>query len=309
MPLIEYEPRNFKAARLAVIDAANAILQEYHRQGYDLTLRQLYYQFVSRDLIRNSDQEYNKLGSTINDARLAGLVDWNHITDRTRFVRAPSSWEDPASIIRGSARGYQIDVHEDQPVHIEVWVEKDALSGVVERACRDYRLSWLSCRGYMSQSEMWQAAQRFGSYLDEGKRVVILHLGDHDPSGVDMTRDIDTRISNFLSGDGYQGWDSGVFEVDRIALTMEQVEQYDPPPNPAKLTDSRGTGYVERYGNSSWELDALEPRVLHALINAEAELLIDSDRFEAKREREEKEREDLTACSDRWNDVLDFLGQ
>jgi hypothetical protein len=306
MPRIAYETKNFRAATLAVIEQANEILRAYTAQGYDLTLRQLYYQFVARDLIPNSDREYNKLGSIVNDARLAGMIDWNHITDRTRFVRTPPSWKSPEAIIRGAAGGYSIDVHEDQDVHIEVWVEKDALAGVIERACEEYRLAWLSCRGYMSQSEMWGAARRFGRYMDGGRDVMILHLGDHDPSGIDMTRDIRERCFNFLASDGHSPWD-GAFEVRRIALTMDQVEQYDPPPNPAKITDSRSTEYIETYGESSWELDALEPSVLDALIQEHAGGLIDHVKFQEALEREEKERENLTACSQRWAEVVRFL--
>ena len=307
MPLIEYVPKNFRDATYRVIDLADEILRDYARQGYDLTLRQLYYQFVARDLIPNRDSEYNKLGSIINDARLAGLIDWNHITDRTRYVRSPSSWANPASVIHSAAVGYAIDLHEDQPTHVEVWVEKDALAGVIERACETYRLSWLSCRGYMSQSEMWRAARRMGSHIERGQNVVILHLGDHDPSGIDMTRDINDRISDFLSGDGYEGWDADVFRVSRIALTMDQVEEYAPPPNPAKITDSRAEGYIQRWGDSSWELDALEPRVLNDLINDSAGNLIDHDLLQAKLDREEQERLNLTACSDRWAEVVEYL--
>lgn len=306
MPRIAYETKNFRASTLAVIEQANEILHDYAAQGYDLTLRQLYYQFVARDLIPNSDREYGKLGDVVNNARLAGMIDWNHITDRTRYVRTPPSWESPESIIRGAADGYSIDLHEDQPVHIEVWVEKDALSGVIDRACEEYRLSWLSCRGYMSQSEMWAAARRMGRHIASGREVRILHLGDHDPSGIDMTRDIRERIFNFLAGDGHAPWD-GTFEVKRIALTMDQVEEYGPPPNPAKITDSRALDYIGRYGVSSWELDALEPSVLDALIQEHAAPLLDLDKLEDAKEREEKERESLTACSDRWLDVVRFL--
>lgn len=306
MPLIEYQWKKFRDRTLAVIDQANEILHAYAAQGYDLTLRQLYYQFVSRDLIPNSDREYKKLGDIVNDGRLAGLIDWNHITDRTRYVRSPSTWDSPESIIRGAASGYAIDVSDGQDTYVEVWVEKDALAGVIERACEAYRLPWLSCRGYMSQSEMWAAARRFERQYDLGReQIVVLHLGDHDPSGIDMTRDIQSRISGFLEHDGYEPWER--FDVERIALTMAQVEQYDPPPNPAKITDSRAEDYIDRYGVSSWELDALEPSVLDALINAHATPHVDQGVFQQNLEREEQEREALTACSARWADVVKFL--
>jgi hypothetical protein len=86
MPIIKYKDFNFRSASLSVIELANSIIAEYQAQGYDLTLRQLYYQFVARGIIPNSDAEYKKLGSVINDGRLAGLIDWDSITDRTRLA-------------------------------------------------------------------------------------------------------------------------------------------------------------------------------------------------------------------------------
>ncbi len=304
MPLIKYVERKFSAASLDVIARANQILVEYERQGYDLTLRQLYYQFVSRAWIPNRDSEYKKLGSVVNDARLAGLIDWNHITDRTRFIRSVASWDSPAEIIRSAAGGYQRDLWETQDVRFEVWIEKDALVGVIERPCEDLRVPFLSCRGYTSQSEMWRAARRHRYYLDQGKRVVILHLGDHDPSGIDMTRDIEERLSMFIYG--HRGTLDG-FEVRRIALTWEQIEKYGPPPNPAKLSDSRGASYVERYGYDSWELDALEPTVIGDLIREHVEAGRDPERWDEAVEQEEEERRSLEVASDNWSDVVDFL--
>lgn len=141
-----------------VIDQANEIIAAYAAQGFDLTLRQLYYQFVSRDRIANSDREYKRLGSVINDAQLAGLVDWDAITDRTRNVRAVSHWETPGAIIDSAAYSFRIDKWLLQPYRVEVWIEKDALAGVIERVCTDLDVPYFSCRGYTSQSEMWAAA-------------------------------------------------------------------------------------------------------------------------------------------------------
>lgn len=319
MPLITYKSKRFKDATLDVIDQANDILTEYEQQGYDLTLRQLYYQFVSRGLIPNNDREYNRLGSIVNDARLAGLIDWDHITDRTRFLRTVSSWQSPASIMRGAAHGYQRDLWEDQNVRVEVWVEKDALVGVIERACQTLRVPFLSCRGYTSQSEMWAASQRFFANAQDGLRNVVLHLGDHDPSGIDMSRDIEERILYFMASDHYKASSNGVtseeafdfaeenFKLSRLALNWDQVQEYSPPPNPAKMTDSRGAGYVEKFGKQSWELDALEPTVIGQLISDAVTAEIDWDMWEAASKVETNERDALLNVSDRWTDVTDFL--
>lgn len=241
MPKIAYKSVNFRSASLDIIHDANTIIVDYQAQGFDLTLRQLYYQFVSRDLFpdswidqttgsKNSERSYKKLGDIINDARLAGMIDWDAISDRTRFLRSDSHWTSPASIIRSAAYGYNLDKWQGQEYRPEVWIEKDALVGVIQGICDRYDVPYISCRGYMSQSEMWATGQRFLSHIEYGQVPYIIHLGDHDPSGKDMTDDIWKRLELFT--DGYEG---DKFYVKRIALNYDQVEQYNPPPNPTKM--------------------------------------------------------------------------
>jgi hypothetical protein len=283
-----YEPVTMRDDTLAVVDQANEIITEYARQGYSLTLRQLYYQFVSRDLLPNRQESYKRLGDIIVKGRLGGLVDWHAIEDRTRTLRSSGPyWDDMEQILRATPSAYSVDPWEDQDTRVEVWIEKDALLGVIEGVCNDLHVAYFSCRGYVSWSEMYVAAQRIHDrWQQENARTVILHLGDHDPSGVQMTEDIEDRLRRL--------WvDEDVLEVHRIALTMDQVEQYDPPPNPAKITDSRATSYIAEYGHSSWELDALEPAVLAALIEDHVVGRRDEDLFEAAVRREEEGREDL----------------
>lgn len=300
MPMIEYQPRSFKAATLEVIERAEGICNEYAEMGDQLTLRQLYYQFVARGLIPNRQSEYDRLGEIVNAARLAGLIDWDHLEDRTRNLEALATWDSPRDIIRAAASSYREDVWAQQPTYVEVWVEKEALAGVVARAADELAVPYFSCRGYVSQSEMWRAAQRLGERIDDGKEVVILHLGDHDPSGIDMSRDIEARLGMFIAGDGR---DEGMLEVRRIALNMDQVRQYNPPPNPAKLTDSRSSEYVRRFGTSSWELDALDPPTLRALISDEVGALLDDERWEAARSESEHHQRELLAAARQWTHV------
>ncbi len=285
-----------------MVERANAIIGEYALEGFTLTLRQLYYQFVARGLIPNKTQEYKRLGSVINDARLAGLIDWDAVEDRTRGMKGTSHWADPSDILRSAASSFRLDKWSDQPYYVEVWVEKDALVGVVERACGKLDLNYLSCRGYTSQSEMWEAAMRLVLKAKKNRNPVIIHLGDHDPSGLDMTRDIRDRLATFCA---YHG--AAMPAVIRIALNMDQVRQYNPPPNPAKVTDSRYAQYMEKYGTESWELDALDPKVLEGLIARAVKKLIDLKRYQAKEREEGVHRTALEAASERWEDVADFL--
>lgn len=290
MPKIAYKDVNFQSGSLETINLAIDIVEEYQTDGYDLTLRQLYYQLVARGYIPNNERSYKRIGNLINDARLAGLIDWFAITDRTRSMHKNNHWDNPAQIIRASIQQYAIDTRVSQPNYIEVWVEKEALVDVVGKACKGLDVPFFACRGYVSQSEMWAASRRF---YRNGKDNYIIHLGDHDPSGVDMTRDIADRMELFGTN----------VEVKRIALNFDQIEQYAPPPNPAKITDSRANGYIDRYGSESWELDALNPATLKELITDEVLLLTDMDLWDEERSREMKEKSSMKVYAEK----LDIL--
>jgi len=170
-------------------------------------------------------------------------------------------------------------------------VEKDALLGVIQTACDPLEVSYFSCRGYVSQSEMWRASERFRGQIENGKRITLLHLGDHDPSGIDMTRDIGDRLEMFLRG-------LPSVEVKRIALNGDQIKRYSPPPNPAKNTDSRFANYMTMYGRESWELDALEPRVLIDLIQGTVSDYMDEGLFKYYMVLEEEQREQLRKAAE-----------
>jgi len=298
MPKIAYIEKNFRQATLDTIKTANAIIEEYAAQGFDLTLRQLYYQMVARGYIENSLRSYKNFGNVVNDARLAGLIDWGHIVDRTRNFRANGHFRNPGDIMRAAVNSYQVDKWERQPFRVEVWVEKEALEGVIDRACRPLDVPYFACKGYTSQSEMWAAARRLIKWRDRGQTSIILHLGDHDPSGIDMTRDIFDRLALF----------AGEMQVDRLALNWNQVEQYNPPPNLAKLEDSRADAYIARFGMSSWELDALEPTVIADLIGDAVAQFRDPDLWAEAVAQEEEGLALLRQAADRWQDVAGFLG-
>ena len=299
MPKIKFASIKLRASSLAVIAQANVIINEFAAMGFTLTLRQLYYQFVSRDWIPNQQREYKRLGSIVNDGRLAGLIDWDAIEDRGRNLQRLSSWDSPSSIVRACADQFRYDLWEDQEHYVEVWIEKEALIGVVAVPCDEWRVPHFACKGYTSQSEMWDAGyNRLRRQAGRGKEITILHLGDHDPSGIDMTRDIRDRLEMFVRRP---------VEIVRLALNMNQVEEYDPPPNPAKTTDSRFEGYMQEFGEESWELDALSPNVIAELITGEIEERLDRAAWDAALEREEEAKASLSAVADRFEDVAEFL--
>lgn len=309
MPLMTYAPKRFSTTREIIIGRAIEIIEAYAEQGYDLTLRQLYYQFVSRNWLpdswadeetgsTNNERSYKKLGTIISDARRAGRIDWNAIVDRTRNIHNPPIWKSPAALVSACAARFDVDWWQRQRYRPEVWVEKDALLGVIEVACGPFHCPYFSCRGYTSDSEMWSAAQRLVAWHSKNQTPVVIHLGDHDPSGIDMSRDIREKLSLFAGRK---------IEVKRIALNMEQVREHNPPPNPAKISDSRYRKYEKEHGDESWELDALNPDILSGLIEAAVAELIDEDEWRSSLDQRDRGRVLLSRVADEWDRITASL--
>lgn len=280
----------FREARLSnsnleKVSTINQIIEEYSEDGYTLTLRQLYYQLVSRDLIPNCDKEYKKLSNILKEARMGGLVDWSAIEDRIRKPRLPYWVSGIDDALSDTIKQYRLNRMHNQDSYIEVWVEKDALSEVLSRVTRRFHVKIMVNRGYSSASAMYDAAKRFLLYPERHK--YIIYLGDHDPSGLDMVRDIKDRLLEFGCN----------VTVDNIALTMDQIHELNPPPNPAKVKDPRAGWYIEKFGPISWELDALDPEYLNALLTDALVNYIDIGKFEEVCEQEIKDIEKLKSLT------------
>ncbi len=261
-------------ANKEILETINNILEEYKEDGYVLTLRQLYYQLVSKDIIPNKKNEYAKLSNILKKGRMAGIVDWSSIEDRIRKPKIPYWSHDVDGAIDDTINQYRLDRMAHQENKIEVWVEKDALSNVLYRVTDKYHIKLMVNRGYSSVSAMYDA------YLRLNDNDTILYFGDHDPSGMDMIRDIKDRMLDFGLN----------INVVPIALTMQQIRKFNPPPNPAKTTDPRAKWYIKKFGDTSWELDALPPRELISLVENAILERIDIDLYE---EQLEKEKEDI----------------
>ena len=267
-----YVETKFRQDSLTMIAKIEQIMREYVADGYMLTVRQLYYQLVARDIIPNTERSYKNTVRLVNEARLAGLLDWDAIEDRTRgFLRVPS-WTSGKAILDSCAAQFHMDMWVDQPCRIYCIVEKEALAGVLQRVCSKYDIPLLAARGYPSASVLREFAK--AELMSSTQRILILHLGDHDPSGIDMSRDLEERL-RLLSR-------RSAFELIRVALTMDQIEDQGPPPNPAKTTDSRFAEYEALYGYESWELDALQPRFLTRLVEEHVLEVLDENLWNAR---------------------------
>lgn len=305
MPKIAYISKEYRTGNDALewIEWADRVATDYAARGLGLTLRQLYYQGVKGNRFPNSERSYKRLGNLVNDGRLMGLIDWSHLTDRGREAHGTGwpghTFPDITDLVGNLEYSMTHDLWAGQERRPEVWVEKQALEEVAEHATSGFRTAYIACKGYMSASEMWEAGyNRLEETLRRGQTPVIIHLGDHDPSGIDMTRDIQERLTMFA---GQR------IEVRRIALNMDQIEEFNPPPNPAKTTDSRYEGYEDLYGNESWELDSLEPEMLIELVKDEIRGLIDYDIWNEKLTEERAERKKVRDVADRWDEVIEFL--
>jgi hypothetical protein len=273
--------KNFRKDTLLLLEKIVVMADDYERKGYRMTLRQLFYQLVSHDILPNDQKKYKKLSTIIKDARMAGLIDWDVIEDRIRIPTMPSEFEDISHLVKAAISSYRRDRWENQEYYVEVWVEKDALSGVLEPVTRKYHVHLLVNRGYSSTSALHESVLRIKEQQD--KECVILYLGDHDPSGKNMITDIKNRLEQFQC-------DATVRDV---ALTMEQIKQYNLPPNPAKKSDPRSDKYIKRHGNLSWELDALTPEVLNQLVSSNIEEFLDMDEYQKIINQEEEEKMEL----------------
>lgn len=295
MTFVKLEHFNLRQSSYMLIDRVNLIINEFAAEGFTPTLRQIYYQLVQANIIPNKQESYDNLGVLIKKGRLMGLISWDAMQDRIRQIKPWLIEPSQLAVLNGLERNLALDLWTPQETYIEVWVEKDAQVEAVERACRKYRVPYMQCRGYMSWSEIWEAGNRFLWANECGKRTVLIHLGDHDPSGWDMTRDNKKRLEMVT---GFE------LEVQRIALNIEQVRDMKLPAQWAKVTDKRWQSYADEFGPESWELDALRPKFIIGLIEkAIDELIVDRELWDATLAEEKELRKPLKALHGRWNDV------
>ncbi len=183
-----YTPKTFYRKTADLLAECDAICTTYFEKGYRLTLRQLFYQLLVRGRIKNTVREYKNLGVVVTDGRYAGVLDWEHITDRVRVIKQTPRWEGMEDFLISNAVDYNIDTWPFQEYRPEVWIEKDALIELAEEACNPFDIPFIAVKAYNSASAMWAASKRFREYARDGQKPLILHLGDHDYTGDDCSR-------------------------------------------------------------------------------------------------------------------------
>lgn len=267
------------------------ILIEYMNMGIKLTNRQLYYQLVGKAYIPNADEVYKRICSFLTNSRYAGLVDWDAIEDKDRIPEKHSEWNNVKSLVESAIYSYRLPRWQDQDYYVEMYCEKKAGINVLQPIAEKWHIYFGFNKGYSSASAMYDLSKRIAEQIQNGKEAIILYFGDHDPSGLDMVRDIRKRIEEFLTmGEEYIEPD---FEVIPVALTMEQIKKYNPPPNPAKVTDPRAKKYIADFGRISWELDSLNAIELRKIAEKSVLEYLDIKKYDAWIEKEEKHKKDL----------------
>jgi hypothetical protein len=267
-----------------IVEASLEILRQYDTP---ITLRQLYYRLVSRRMFPNTLNSYKRLSRTMVRARERGDIPLSAIEDRSRRIlgRGDVGYSSVEEFLRRrikvlveSWKEFTMPMWEDQPYYLLISLEKDALSRLVSQVANRYAVRTFPTKGYPSFSYVLRMAHYIRGRL-KGKTTIILYLGDFDPSGVDIERDLTERLRRYGAGD---------FIVKRIALTRDQILEYQLPPMPVKRSDARAPRFVAAYGDEAVELDALDPNVLRRVITAAIEEYIDVELWK-KREKEIEE--------------------
>lgn len=265
-----------------LINEAIKVLNDFTAY-HPLTLRQLYYQLVSRQILENTTPAYHRIGGALVKARQRGWVPWVVIEDRLRRPRQVAMWDSVQDFAEIAAKSYRRNIWSEQPCYVEVWLEKEALAGIFEDALRDYRVTLNVGRGYDGWSSLHRGAVRFAEHDHKQSPARVLYFGDFDPSGEDMVRSLKERLKFF----------DCLPIVKKVALTREDIDRYNLPPNPAKMSDPRGAAFYAEHGNMTVELDALPPDVLVERLKEAVEEPLDLAALQATKSTESTERQGI----------------
>ena len=264
-----------------MVTAAKLILAECN----PMTVRQVYYQLVSKHIIKNNKSAYHAVINALVDARKEGVIPWEHIEDRNRQPREVSMWAGLPDFAETCLRSYRRDVWQQQENYVEVWLEKDALSGIFEDVLNLYGVTLNVGRGYDGWSSIHNAAVR---YSDIEKPTTILYFGDFDPSGVDMSDSLLKRLNEQAERLNYP-----IPAIVRCALNGDDIQRYNLPPDFAKTTDTRTKKFKEKHGDIAVELDAMPINVLRSRLKNAVEANMDMDALKETKADETRDQEYL----------------
>jgi len=258
---------------LALRAAISAVASEYER----MTVRQLFYQLVARGVIEKSDNEYKRICDMSAQMRLDGTLPYRKIADGHRSRRGVYAHGGLGEALADTQRHYRRNYWLEQAVNVEVWCEKDALTGVIQPVCDDYGVTYVATRGFPSLTLIYESAM---AMLKLDKPTHIYYFGDHDASG----RAISENLQASLCSHGAD------VVVQREGLNPWHITQYGLPLRPGKGSDSRHAKFAAQYGDGCVELDALPPNRLEGMVHMAIRSEIDHEAWERVRAVEAEER-------------------
>lgn len=259
----------------SAMDTLRADLAAIVAESSPMTVRQVYYQAVTRGLIDKTEQQYKAICRLLVLMRRDGSIDYDDIADNTRWMRKPKTYGSVEDFLTETARLYRRQVWADLDCRVEVWLEKEALAGVLVEVTAEWDVPLMVTRGYPSLSYIHAAGEAIQA---SGVETFIYYFGDRDPSGVDIARHVDESLTEF----------AGDVRVNftLVAVTEEQIEQWDLPTRPTKRSDSRSKGWE----GGSVEVDAIHPARLRALARNCIELHIPDGHMDVLLAAESSER-------------------
>jgi hypothetical protein len=276
-------PRGRGRRTLELIAASIEILEEIQ----PCSVRAICYKLFTLGLIESmSKNETNKVSRLLTAARVERRIPWEWIVDETRRRERVSTWDNPAAYARTVARSYRRDFWNQQPARVEVWSEKGTVRGVLQPVLREYAVAFRVMHGFASATAVYDVAQD-----DDGRPLVVLYVGDYDPSGMFMSeQDLPNRLEKY---------DGGHVELRRIALKREQTQGLLSFASDKKA-DKRYRWFVGIYGHRCWELDALDPNVLRDIVEAEIKSEIEPETWARCVRVNKAEQASLRHVLDKW---------
>jgi hypothetical protein len=265
---------------LELLKQVQQVIQSY---DFALTLRQIYYQLVAKQIIPNQQKYYKTISRLCVIGRDENMLPEDSFADRLREIDKPTSWDDLGDFMKTVKGAYKKSKWNNQAAYVETWTEKDALRGVISPITYEYDVPLLVVRGQVSRTAIYESYKRFEQKAKEEKDCYLFYFGDFDPSGISIYKSLADRIRNF--GDYGE-----LIKFERIALTREQIETYGLPQDPAKTSDPNYSKFVSEHGDNVVELDALPPDVLRELIEESIESSIDNVLLSQVQETEKEEK-------------------
>ena len=277
-----YQPRLTKRRSKAEISAIKAQLYRLLAAEHPMSVRQVFYRLVSMGVVAKTESEYkNTVVRLLGEMRRAGEIKFAWIADSTRWMRKPDTYSSLENMLRYSAQSYRRAVWDNQDAYVEIWLEKDALAGVLYGETEKWDVPLMVTRGYPSISYLYSAAEAISEQDERGKTSHLYYFGDYDPSGLDIPRRVERDLREFAPG--------AEIEFERVAVTPEQVEELGLATRPTKSTDSRARNFT----GESVEVDAIPPGILRQMVHDCITRHIDSSAYQVMMQAEKSEREAL----------------